>query len=125
VADTDPHKQPPTKEELAILRRRVEHAGPHWIDRTTVLRLITTAEKAARASDEQRSRARGQLTAADVRRRIQEVRALANKPEQAHACKDVLWLDVLRAIAAGAPKARALAAEAVKTAEITFSRWRA
>lgn len=43
--------------------------------------------------------------------------------EYLHGEEDSIWSDVLREIAAGAPNAAELAAEALKTKEIEFDRW--
>lgn len=49
-----------------------------------------------------------------------------NDDEGAHADQDALWLETLRAIAAGVlsgDEAQAAAAEAASVADIEFSRW--
>ena len=63
------------------------------------------------------------LTVDDVRRRVEEIRAIAGDDEAAHSDEDSLHELVLRAIADGAPNAAELAAEALKTGEIKFARW--
>lgn len=44
-------------------------------------------------------------------------------PDYAHEAEDRLRHEVLRAIAAGAPNAQELAAEALKSSEMQFERW--
>ena len=43
--------------------------------------------------------------------------------DRAHSAEDALYRDVLQAIADGATNAAELAAEALKTRELDFSRW--
>jgi hypothetical protein len=50
---------------------------------------------------------------------------LAHDPETAHTIEDSLHASVLMAVAAGHRDGQALAAAALKTREIPFSRWRA
>lgn len=63
------------------------------------------------------------LTVPDVAAGVEEVRERSGDEEVAHGREDGLHQRVLRAIAAGAPDAPALAAEALKTTEIEFDRW--
>ena len=63
------------------------------------------------------------LTVDEVRRRVEEIRAIAGDDEAAHSDEDSLRDLVLCAIADGAPNAAELAAEALKTGEIEFARW--
>jgi hypothetical protein len=44
-------------------------------------------------------------------------------PELAHCLESELYIEVLRAIAQGAPNAQELATEALKAKEIKFPRW--
>ena len=59
----------------------------------------------------------------DVRKRVEKIRQMAGDDEMAHGEEDRLWGDVLMAIANGAPKAKKLAQEALKTLDIEFYRW--
>lgn len=60
----------------------------------------------------------------DVIRRIESIKSKSTyDPEVAHGKEDDLYLDVLVAIAEGAPNAKELAAEAIKTQGIDFPRW--
>lgn len=63
------------------------------------------------------------LTVEDVARRLADIHATQGDPEVAHGMEDVLRADVLAAIAAGAPDARILAAAALRSDQIDFSRW--
>lgn len=65
------------------------------------------------------------LTVARVQERLNEIRLLAHAkdPEAAHGREDSLYVDVLRAVVAGHPEARALAVEALKARRIPFARW--
>lgn len=65
------------------------------------------------------------MTLADVQARVSEVRAEAddNDDEAAHGSEDLLWEDVLKAIAGGAQNAAELAGAALLTNDIDFSRW--
>ncbi len=65
---------------------------------------------------------------ADIAARVRELRAYvkAREPgyqEQAHINEDAIYLDVLRAIAAGAPDAAGIARTALKASEIPFEHW--
>lgn len=59
----------------------------------------------------------------DVRKRVEQIRSMSNDYEAAHAEEDVLYRDVLEAIAAGDRNARALAKEALQTKKIEFPRY--
>ncbi len=60
----------------------------------------------------------------DVKQKVAEIQALAVRDEEeAHVAESELYQEVLRAIAAGAPNAQALAEEALKATLIDFSRW--
>jgi hypothetical protein len=48
---------------------------------------------------------------------------MTDDDESAHCEEDKLWLDVLKVIAAGADDAAGLAAEALKSESLIFSRW--
>lgn len=63
------------------------------------------------------------LTAEDIARRLAEIHALQGDDEAAHGEEDRLHRDVLAAIAAGAPDASLLAAAALRTETLGFSRW--
>ena len=66
------------------------------------------------------------LTAEDVRRRVRELAEEYTRKgdnEEAHCREDGLWVDVLTAIAAGAPDAAELAKAALETDALTFERW--
>lgn len=55
--------------------------------------------------------------------RIVEMDDTDADPEAAHAEQDELWLEVLRAVAAGHPDAAEMAAECVRVAETDGTRW--
>lgn len=59
----------------------------------------------------------------DIRTAVGAVRAVAHDDEVAHSQEDALLWRVLEAIAAGADNPAEMAREALKTAEIKFSRW--
>ena len=59
----------------------------------------------------------------DVRARLETIRRIAELDDAAHIEQDALWVDVLRAIAAGAARPAELAAAAVEARDIEFSRW--
>lgn len=60
----------------------------------------------------------------EINRVIADIASLAeDDPETAHAREDVLFANVLKAIANGAPNAQALALAALKSQEIEFPRW--
>jgi hypothetical protein len=63
------------------------------------------------------------ITVEEIRARVTEIDKLDS--ERAHDAEDQLWCDVLRAIAEGAHNASELAAEALKTEALDFSRWMA
>lgn len=63
------------------------------------------------------------MTPEEVKARVSEIRKMADDDEVAHGREDRLYLDVLTAIANGDPNGKALAEEAIKAAEIEFSRW--
>jgi len=63
------------------------------------------------------------VTPADVRLRVAAIEAAHDDYEMAHSDEDSLHHDVLRAIAAGAPNAAELAAEALRTLELDFPRY--
>jgi len=65
------------------------------------------------------------MTPEDVRARVAHISCTAGDWEAAHGAEDQLYKDVLNAIAAGAPNARALAQEAVVAALIDFPRYTA
>ncbi len=63
------------------------------------------------------------VTPEEVRRRADAVAYLHDDPESAHQTEDALHVDVLYAIAGGAPNAAELAAAALRTRSLTFPRW--
>ncbi|MFW0909667.1 hypothetical protein [Bacillus altitudinis] len=65
------------------------------------------------------------MTVDDVMKRVEDIRqvAEAEDDETAHGMEDELYIDVLGAIVNGADDPEKLAAEALKTLEIEFSRW--
>jgi hypothetical protein len=66
----------------------------------------------------------GAMKTSTVKRRVAKIRQLAHDSETAHASEDKLWVDVLRAIAAGdADNPQSLAKEALQTEAIKFDRW--
>lgn len=66
---------------------------------------------------------RSAKTAEEIRLRLMEIIQRRSEPDVAHGLEDDLHQDTLKAIAAGAPNARELAAEALKSMEIEFPRW--
>lgn len=63
------------------------------------------------------------MTISEVRFRIEQIQKLKGQDiEKAHGMEDDLFQDVLRAIAKGSKKARALAQEALKSLQIEMSR---
>lgn len=66
------------------------------------------------------------MTLDDVKARVARVKAMAGDPEVAHEEEDFLYADLLDAIAKGECDSPAeCAAEARKTADLSFARWRA
>jgi len=63
------------------------------------------------------------MTVDDVRERVENIRQAAFDDEVAHGMEDELYAEVLKAIANGADSPEKLAAEALKTEKIEFSRW--
>ena len=59
----------------------------------------------------------------DVKARVAEIAAIDHDDEEMHGKEDALHVDVLRAIADGAPNASDLAREALNTCDIRFNRW--
>ncbi len=59
----------------------------------------------------------------EVQRQVARIREMADDNESAHAKEDSLWANVLEAIAGGISDSDGLASAALKTKEITFSRW--
>lgn len=64
-----------------------------------------------------------EMTVEQVRERVAEIRADRHDDERAHSNEDALWGDVLQHIADGGGNAAELAAEALKTTQISFARW--
>lgn len=62
------------------------------------------------------------MTCADIDKRIKAIEAIESDYEAAHAMEDVLWRDVLAAIASGEPNPVALAGEALRTTQLRFPR---
>ena len=84
---------------------------------------IAEVERFVPTGGSRKTQVRGDpMTVLEVRARVEEIRALANDGERAHSLEDQLHRDVLRAIASGIG-GDMLAAEALKTLEIEFSRW--
>jgi hypothetical protein len=63
------------------------------------------------------------MTIEDVKTEVERIRQIAGQPESAHKAEDDLHAAVLEAIAKGAKNPAELAAEALETARIRFSRW--
>lgn len=68
------------------------------------------------------------MTVADVEKRLEEIREVADgcDAEVAHIREKELWQAVLKAIAAGeipADQVQAVAAKAIESDSIEFSRW--
>ena len=63
------------------------------------------------------------MTPAEVSNRVARIASMTDDDESAHCEEDKLWLDVLKVIAAGADDAAGLAAEALKSESLIFSRW--
>jgi hypothetical protein len=63
------------------------------------------------------------LTVAKVRQRVEKIRRDVNDDESCHAEEDALYADVLKAIVNGADDPVGLAAAALETEKIRFSRW--
>lgn len=62
----------------------------------------------------------------DVRARVADIARMAGDDEAAHSAEDTLWGEVLRAIADGnTDDPQGIAKEALRTADISFARWRA
>jgi len=64
------------------------------------------------------------MNVADIEERIKKIRAVApEKDSSAHVLEDELFLDVLKAIAAGAKNPKELAAAAIVSADLEINRW--
>ncbi|MEU4256280.1 hypothetical protein AB0B42_00630 [Streptomyces fradiae] len=63
------------------------------------------------------------LTADDIAHRLAAIHGASDDPETAHMLADGLYVEVLTAIAAGAPDAPLLAAAALRAESIEFDRW--
>lgn len=65
------------------------------------------------------------LGPSQVRARVEQIAEMAGDPEVAHGAEDDLHGEVLRAIAERStdPWARAVAEEALKSANLDFARW--
>lgn len=65
------------------------------------------------------------VTEQHIKDAVMEIARLADAGdnEGAHSNETALMVEVLRAIAAGAPNARELAGEAIKACEIDYARW--
>ena len=63
------------------------------------------------------------MTPEQVIERVRAITGCAGDDEAAHGLEDALHLDVLAAIAEGAPYAAELAMQALATQRIRFSRW--
>ena len=62
------------------------------------------------------------MTEDEVRRRVAEIDAIADLTERAHIAEDQLYYDVLKAIAAGADNAAALARAALAAKHLGLDR---
>lgn len=68
------------------------------------------------------------MTAVEVRDRLDHIRRIAGDDEAAHSAQDALFREVLTAIATGTGSlrnARRLAADALTVDDIRFERWMA
>ena len=63
------------------------------------------------------------MTVDEVKRRIEAIAAESHDDERAHSDEDLLYEDVLQAIARGAPDPAQLAVAVLKTKELGFERW--
>ena len=64
------------------------------------------------------------MNVAEVRRRVKRIKLIALDDEAAHSYEDELWDDVLSAIARGkVANPAGVAAAALATKDIAFSRW--
>jgi plasmid stability protein len=63
------------------------------------------------------------MTIAQINKRLQKIKNVASDDEHAHSLEDELWHDVLKAIADGCAYPQAMAAAALKSRDIKFSRW--
>ena len=64
------------------------------------------------------------LTVSDVKRCVEDIAAIKHDDEMAHSLEDMLYEDVLKAIAAGeCEDPQECAKIALMTAEIDFARW--
>jgi hypothetical protein len=63
------------------------------------------------------------MTVDEIRAKVAGIAANARDNEQAHSHEDHLHQSVLAAIRDGAPNPAELAAEALKTQELSFARW--
>jgi hypothetical protein len=59
----------------------------------------------------------------DVAVRVDAIALFQEDPEVAHGMEDELYLDVLEAIASGAPEAGRLAQRALRARSLDFPRW--
>jgi hypothetical protein len=60
----------------------------------------------------------------EIEVRVSKIASLVGQKDGvAHGLEDELYLDVLKAIAAGSPNPRKLAAAAIKSAELDIKRW--
>ena len=65
------------------------------------------------------------LTLLDVEKRVGEIKnkVIERDYEYAHSMEDDLYVDVLKAIAAGTRNSKQMAEAALKTQELDFPRW--
>ena len=63
------------------------------------------------------------MTLEEIKKRIDEIKSVADDDERAHALEDQLHRDVLFAIAGCAQNANDLAMAALRTLYIEFNRW--
>ncbi len=63
------------------------------------------------------------ITLGTIQKRLEEIRACIDDPENAHSLENDLFLDVLEAISNGSSNAQELAEAALKSTELEFPRW--
>lgn len=63
------------------------------------------------------------MTCDEVRKRVAEIADIIWDDERAHSMEDRLYVDIMRAIIAGASDPQSLCYEALKTQDLDFARW--
>lgn len=63
------------------------------------------------------------MTVDDIAERVEAIERMCDDPERAHRLEDLLYADVLNAIASGARDPAALAVAAIKARSLGFDRW--